>query len=49
MWFLIFMILACVFISAIALTILLPAFIELRKDKKQLGEQIDNLYKKEKR
>lgn len=46
MWFLIVMISACVFVSVIALAILLPMFIELRKDKKQLKEQIDNLYKK---
>jgi hypothetical protein len=49
MWLLIFMILSCVFVSVIALTILLPAFVELRKDKKRLEEQIDNLYKKESR
>ena len=45
MWFLFVEILACIVISVIALAILLPAFIELRKDKKQLKEQINNLYK----
>lgn len=46
MWFLIVMILVCVLVSVIALAILLPAFIGLRKDKKQLEEQIDDLYNK---
>lgn len=46
MWILIFMILGCVFVSVISLAVLLPAFVELEKDKKWLEEQIDNLYKK---
>lgn len=49
MWILNVMIFALVFVSVIALAILLPAFVKLRKDKKWLEEQIDNLYKKEKR
>lgn len=49
MWILNFMILALVFVSVVSLAILLPAFVELRKDKKWLEEQIDNLYKKQSR
>lgn len=44
MWFLIVMILVHVLIIVIALAILLPAFIELRKDTKQLEEQIADLW-----
>lgn len=46
MWVLNVMIFCLFFVSVIALAILLPAFIELWKDKKWLEEQIDNLYKK---
>lgn len=44
MWFLNVIIFCLLLVSVIALAILLPAFIELRKDKKQLKEQIDNLF-----
>ena len=45
MWFLFVEISALIVISVIALAILLPMFIELKKDEKQLKEQINNLYK----
>ena len=45
MWFLFVEISALIVISVITLAVLLPMFIELRKDKKQLKEQINNLYK----